>query len=159
MLYMTIIPSQSTETTEPTEKALFDAIFRNQRTVAVVGLSPQPDRASYGVAAALQKYGWRIVPINPNAAQILGEVCYPSLADAALQVNGIALVNVFRRSAEVLPIAQAAIAIGAKGLWLQQGVRHDEAAALARAAGLLVVQDRCLKVEYRQWLSTQPDST
>lgn len=153
---MTLFPSQSTE---PAEKAPFDAIFRNPRTVAVVGLSPQPDRASYGVAAALQSYGWRIVPINPNATHILGEVCYPSLAEAALQVPGIALVNVFRRSAEVLPIAQAAIAIGAKGLWLQLGVRHDEAAALARAAGLLVVQDLCLKVQYRQWLGTQPDTT
>ena len=124
-------------------------ILAQCRTIAVVGLSPKPWRDSYRIAAYMQRQGWRIVPINPNAGAILGEPAYPDLA-AAAQVQPIDLVNVFRNSADVPPVADQAIAIAARALWLQSGIRHDAAAAKARAAGLLVVQDSCLMVEHRR---------
>lgn len=134
------------------------AILAQCRTIAVVGLSPKPHRESYHVAQYLQTQGYRIVPINPVAAaqgvQILGQPCYASLSDAAqalaVQHLKIDLVDVFRNSADVPPIAEEAIAIGAQCLWLQQGICHDDAAARARAAGLQVVQDRCTLVEHQR---------
>ena len=135
---------------QPSEAEAMADILTHYRTVAVVGLSPKPHRDSYGVARYMQAQGWRIVPINPNAAEILGEKAYPTLEEAARH-EPIALVNVFRNSADVPPVVDAAIAIGAKALWLQLGVVHDAAAAKARAAGLVVVQDRCLKVEWARF--------
>lgn len=127
------------------------SILTHCRTVAVVGLSPKAHRDSYRVAQYMQSQGWRIVPVNPVAAAsqtpILGEKVYATLSEAA-QAGPIDLVNVFRNSEDVPPVAQEAIAIGARGLWLQLGVVHEAAAAQARAAGLWVVQDRCLKVEH-----------
>lgn len=123
------------------------SILRDCRTIAVVGLSPKTHRDSHHVAEYLQEQGYRIVPINPQATEILGERCWPSLTEAAQHLP-IDLVDVFRNSADVPPIAAEAIAIGAKALWLQLGVRHDEAAAVARAAGLQVVQERCTLVEH-----------
>lgn len=122
-------------------------ILRTCRTVAVVGLSPKPERASFDVARYMQAHGWRIIPINPNATEILGEKAYPSLLEAA-QHERIELVNVFRNSADVPPVAQDAITIGAQALWLQRGIENAQAAAAAQAAGLLVVQNRCLMVEH-----------
>lgn len=124
------------------------AILRDCRTVAVVGLSPKPHRDSYMVARYMQAHGWRIVPVNPVAGgEILGEKVYPSLTEAARHER-IELVNCFRNSADIPPIADEAIAIGAQALWLQLGVEHTEAAARARAAGLRVVQNRCLKIDH-----------
>lgn len=123
------------------------AILANCRTVAVVGLSPKPHRDSFEVARAMQAQGWRIIPVNPHASKVLGETAYPSLSAAAAHAR-IELVDVFRNSAEVLPLAREAVAIGAKALWLQLGVNNAEAAQLASAAGLWVVQNRCLKVEW-----------
>ena len=117
-------------------------------TIAVVGLSPKPHRDSYRVSQYMQARGYRIVPINPNATEVLGEKAYASLTEAAAHER-IDLVNCFRNSEDIPPIAAEAIAIGAKGLWLQIGVAHDTAAAQAQAAGLAVVQDRCLMVEHR----------
>jgi predicted CoA-binding protein len=117
-------------------------------TIAVVGLSPKPHRDSYRVSQYMQARGYRIVPINPNATEVLGEKAYASLTEAATHER-IDLVNCFRNSEDIPPIAAEAIAIGAKGLWLQIGVTHDTAAAQAQAAGLAVVQDRCLMVEHR----------
>lgn len=117
------------------------------RTVAVVGLSPKPHRDSHEVAQYMQSKGWRIIPINPNASEILGEKAYPSLT-AAAQAGPIDLVNVFRNSADVPPVVDEAIAIGAKAIWLQMGICHEAAAAKARAAGLPVVQNKCLMVEH-----------
>lgn len=127
-------------------------ILQHHRTVAVVGLSPKPHRDSYEVAEYMQRHGWRIIPVNPAAgvAQILGEKVYPSLIDAA-KVEQIDLVDVFRRSEDVPPVAEEAVAIGAKGLWLQLGIEHPAAAAQARAAGLRVVQNKCLLVEHRRF--------
>lgn len=122
-------------------------ILQHCRTVAVVGLSPKPHRDSFKVARYMQAQGWRVVPINPNAAQILGETVYPSLT-AAAQHHRIDLVNVFRNAEDAPPVAREAVAIGAKGLWLQLGIVQADAVAQVRAAGLWAVQDRCLMVEH-----------
>lgn len=132
----------------PDTIATMNDILTRYRTVAVVGLSPKPHRDSYEVAQYMQSHGWRIIPINPNASQILGETVYPSLQEAARH-HSIELVNVFRNSADVPPVVIDAIAVGAKAIWMQLGVVHEEAAQKARAAGLAVVQDKCLKVEFR----------
>ncbi len=127
-------------------------ILRHCRTVAVVGLSPKPHRASFEVAQYMQAQGWRLVPINPNAREVLGEKAYASLSEAA-QFERIDLVDVFRHSEDVPPVAEEAVAIGARALWLQLGIRHDAALARAQAAGLVAVQDRCLKVDHRRLLA------
>ncbi|HET7560480.1 MAG TPA: CoA-binding protein [Limnochordia bacterium] len=134
---------------EPTP-ADFDAIFAQTRTIAVVGLSPDPDRSSHGVASYLQQAGYRIIPVNPNARAVLGERAYPDLRSVPEPVD---LVDVFRRSEFVPEIAEETVAISAKALWLQLGVVHEPAARRARAAGLTVVMDRCLAVEHRFWLA------
>ena len=129
-------------------------ILTTMRSVAVVGLSPKPHRDSYGVARYMQAAGWKVIPINPNAAEILGERAYPTLA-AAAQDHAIELVDVFRNSNDVPPVVDEAIAVGAKAVWLQLGVVNDAAAERARAAGLAVVQDRCLKVDHARQASTE----
>lgn len=128
------------------EQAIREIISRC-RTVAVVGLSPKPHRESYGVARYMQSRGWRMIPVNPNARDVLGEKAYATLADAAAHEK-IDLVNVFRNSEDVPPVVEEAIALGLPALWLQLGIRHDDAIAKAQAAGLLAVQDKCLKVEH-----------
>lgn len=120
------------------------------RTVAVVGLSPKTHRDSHIVARYMQAHGWRIVPVNPNAeGEILGEKVYPSLTEAARHER-IELVDCFRNSADIPPIVDEAIAIGAQAVWMQLGVDHAAAAEKARTAGLLVVQDRCLKIDHAE---------
>ncbi len=127
-------------------------ILAECKTLAVVGLSPQWHRPSYFAAKYMQAHGYRIVPVNPSATEILGERAYPSVTAAAeaLAREGrkIDMVDCFRKSADIPPIADEAIAIGARCLWLQLGVVNDEAAAKARAAGLDVVMDRCVKIEH-----------
>ncbi|MBC7620225.1 MAG: CoA-binding protein [Candidatus Saccharibacteria bacterium] len=129
-----------------------DQILRNKGLIAVVGLSPKPHRDSYRVSAYMQAQGWRIVPVNPVAAAsgtaILGETVFATLTDACA-AQKIDLVNVFRHSEDVPPIVDEAIRLGLAALWLQLGIRHDAAVAKARAAGMRVVQDRCLMVEHR----------
>jgi predicted CoA-binding protein len=125
-----------------------------RRTVAVVGLSAKPDRPSHEVAQYLQQHGFRIIPVNPTYAgtPILGEHCYASLTEAAtaLAPHGIHIdiVDCFRKSDAMLPIAIEAIAIGARCLWMQLGVLNEAAATKARDAGLQVVMDRCMKIEH-----------
>lgn len=134
-----------------TEIETIRQILTTCRTVAVVGLSPRPERASFEVARYMQTHGWRIIPVNPVAAAsgatILGETVYATLQEAS-QHASIDLVDVFRNSEDVPPVAQEAIAIGARALWLQLGIENAPAAAAAQAAGLWVVQNRCLKVEH-----------
>lgn len=129
-----------------------DQILRHSGTVAVVGLSPKAHRDSYRVSAYMQAQGWRVVPVNPVAAAsgtaILGETVYATLTEACA-AEKIDLVNVFRNSEDVPPIVEDAVRLKLPALWLQLGIRHDAAVALARAAGMLVVQDRCLMVEHR----------
>ncbi|MVO99276.1 CoA-binding protein [Paenibacillus lutrae] len=119
-------------------------ILANAGAIAVVGLSDNPDRVSHMVAAAMQARGYRIIPVNPNADRILGEKCYASLDDIPEEID---LVNVFRRSETVVPIAEDAVRKGAKVFWLQQGVYNEEAASICRQGGLEVIMDRCIKVE------------
>lgn len=119
-------------------------ILQASNTVAVVGLSDKPDRVSYMVAQAMQKKGYRIIPVNPAAETILGEKSYASLKDIPEPVD---IVNVFRRPEHTPPIAEEAVAIGAKTLWLQLGIANDETARIASEGGLQVIMDRCIKVE------------
>ncbi|MES3003397.1 MAG: CoA-binding protein [Pseudomonadota bacterium] len=122
------------------------------KTIAVVGLSPQWHRPSFFAAKYMQGHGYRIVPVNPTATEILGERCYPSVTEAARALaaagSRIDMVDCFRKSEDIPPIAQEAIDIGAKCLWMQIGVIHDASAEKARAAGLDVVMDRCVKIEH-----------
>jgi hypothetical protein len=140
-----------------TQQAAIDHILSHHRTVAVVGLSPKPHRASYEVSEYMQRNGWRIIPVNPLAKvpEILGEKVYATLSEAA-QHEQIDLVDVFRNSEDVPPVADEAIAIGAKGLWLQLGIANDPACAKAAAAGLQVVQNKCLLVEHRVQQRARP---
>ena len=127
-------------------------ILGTSRTIAVVGLSPQWHRPSFFAAKYMQGHGYRIVPINPTTTEILGERCYPDLTAAAealaAQGREIDLVDCFRKSEDIPPVADAAIAIGARCLWMQIGVINEAAVAKARAAGLAVVMDRCVKIEH-----------
>lgn len=134
-----------------TEPQVVAHILAHCRTVAVVGLSPKQHRESYEVAHYMQAHGWRIVPVNPVAAAsgepILGEKVYVTLTDAA-QHEVLDLVDVFRNSDDVPPVVEEAIALGLKAVWLQLGINHDEALTRARAAGMVAVQNRCLKVDH-----------
>ncbi|GIP14431.1 CoA-binding protein [Paenibacillus montaniterrae] len=120
------------------------ALLEKTEVIAVVGLSASRDRVSYMVSEAMKKKGYRIIPVNPNAAEILDETCYASLSDIPFPVD---LVNVFRRSEYTPEVAEEAVKIGAKALWLQLGIYSEEAAQIAEAGGLTVVMDRCIKVE------------
>ena len=120
-------------------------ILKSCRTIAVVGLSAEWHRPSYFAAKYMQQHGYRIVPVNPRYDSILGEPCFARLEDIPFAVD---MVDVFRKPAEVLPIAQSAVAIGAKCLWQQLGVMNEEADAAARAAGLDSVMNRCVKIEH-----------
>ncbi len=122
-------------------------LLRHSKIIAVVGLSSNPRRPSHQVAAYLQSTGYKIIPVNPNESEVLGQKAYPRLEDVPEPVD---IVDVFRRPGEVPAIADSAIAIHAKALWLQQGITNEQAAAKARAAGLLVVEDACLFVEHRK---------
>ena len=121
------------------------------KTIAVVGLSPKSHRDSYRVSKYMQSQGYRIVPVNPNASEVLGERAYATLSEAA-QHEQIDMVNCFRNAEDIPPIAQEAMNIGAKALWLQLGIAHADACAQDEKAGLTVVQDKCLMVEHAQWL-------
>lgn len=120
---------------------VIDRIFDSARTIAVVGLSPDRRRPSHGVARYLQRAGYRVIPVNPNVAEVLGERSYPSLRSVPTPID---VVDVFRRSAYVGPIVDDAIAIKARAIWLQDGVIDEAAAERARAAGLDVVMDDCM---------------
>lgn len=117
------------------------------KTIAVVGLSPQWHRPSFFAAKYMQSHGYRIVPVNPTADEILGERCYPSVTAAAQHVK-IDMVDCFRRSEDIPPVAEEAIAIGARCLWMQLGIVNEASAAKAEAAGLDVVMNRCVKIEH-----------
>ena len=122
-------------------------ILRSVKTIAVVGLSSKRMRPSYGVSEYMQRAGYRIIPVNPAETEVLGEKAYPDLDSIPVPVD---LVNIFRRSELVPPVVDAAIRIGAKAIWMQEDVVHEEAAEKARAAGLMVVMDRCVLKEHRK---------
>ena len=120
-------------------------ILKTSRTVAVVGLSAEWHRPSFFVAKYLQQHGYRVIPVNPRYDSILGERCYARLEDITERID---MVEVFRKPADVLPIARSAVALGAKSLWQQLGVANLEADAMAQAAGLDSVMNRCVKIEH-----------
>lgn len=120
-------------------------ILSENRVLAVVGLSADWVRPSYFAAKYMLEHGYRVIPVNPNYAEILGQKCYKSLRDIEQKVD---IVDVFRQTADVGPVAEEAIAIGAKVLWQQLGVKNEAAAARARAAGLEAIMDRCVKIEH-----------
>ena len=120
-------------------------ILKDSHTIAVVGLSADWFRPSYFAAKYMQEHGYKVIPVNPKYTEILGERCYPDLKSIPDKVD---IVDVFRKSADCAPIAQEAVAIGAKALWLQIGVINEEASQIAETAGLEVVMDRCVKIEY-----------
>jgi predicted CoA-binding protein len=122
-------------------------ILNSSKTIAVVGLSPRRERPSFTVANYLKEQGFRIIPVNPTATEILGERSYPDLSSIPERVD---VVDIFRRSEEVLPIVEEAIKIGAKFVWMQEGVVNEEAASRARDAGLLVIMDKCMLKEHRR---------
>ena len=120
-------------------------ILRRPKTIAMVGLSANWYRPSYFAAKYLQEHGYRVIPVNPAYEEVLGEKCYPGLKDIPEKID---VVDCFRKSEDIEPIAKEAIEIGAQVLWMQIGVMNEEAAEMARAAGLEVVQDRCMKIEH-----------
>ena len=122
-------------------------ILNSSRVVAVVGLSAKPDRPSFMVASYLKENGYKIIPVNPGVREVLGEPSYPDLSSIPEPVD---VVDIFRRSEEVPAIVDEAIKIGAKAVWMQEGVINEEAAARARKAGLLVVMDRCMLKEHQR---------
>ena len=127
-------------------------LLRETKTIAVVGLSPNSSRPSHRVASYLQDQGYRIVPVNPNCREVLRETAFPSLLQVPKEIT-IDLVNIFRRPEAVLPIVEEAIQIGARGIWMQEGVIHSMAAQMAERAGLWVVMDRCLMIDHRYYVS------
>jgi predicted CoA-binding protein len=132
------------------EKAATDPILeilKKYKTIAVVGLSSNPSRPSFGVSEYMQGARYRIIPVNPNETEVLGEKSYAQLEDVPEKIE---IVDVFRRSENVPPVVESAIRVGAKVVWMQLGVQNAEAAERARAAGLVVVEDACILVEHKR---------
>lgn len=123
-------------------------ILLDTKTIAVVGISSRPDRPAHDVPKYLQEHGYRIIPVNPNATEILGEKVYPELGAIPKEIP-IDTVQIFLHSEDVPPVVEAAIQIGAKVVWMQEGVHNDAAAKRAEEAGLKVVQDRCMRAAHR----------
>jgi predicted CoA-binding protein len=130
------------------EPQTINEILDKAKTIAVIGLSDKPGRASFGVSNYMQRHGYRILPVNPQAVEILGESCYPTLDDAYEAIGKIDLVNVFRAPEFIPEIVKDVIRLRIPHLWLQEGVIHDEAAGWAEAAGIKVVMDRCIYKEH-----------
>lgn len=121
------------------------ALLQRIKTIAVVGLSPKADRPSYGVARALQGFGYRIVPVRPATAEVLGEKAYPRLADVPERID---LVDAFRAAEHIDALVDECIALGVPAIWIQEGIVNDSAAQRAREAGMMVVMDRCIYKDY-----------
>ncbi|MDH3327641.1 MAG: CoA-binding protein [Desulfobulbaceae bacterium] len=125
------------------------SILSENTIIAVVGLSPKPTRPSHQVARYMQQAGYRIIPVNPGQSEILGQQCYPDLTAIAHKVD---IVNIFRRSDQVEPVVRDAIAIGAKVIWMQQGIINEQAAQLAEANGLIVIMNRCISIDHQSFI-------
>jgi predicted CoA-binding protein len=130
----------------PANEEIRDLLART-RTIAVVGLSPRTERPSHRIARRLQSWGYRVVPVRPVVSEVLGEKAYPRLADVPDRID---LVDVFRAAEQVGPIVEQCIALGLPAIWIQEGIVNEPAAECARAAGMIVVMDRCISVEYRR---------
>jgi predicted CoA-binding protein len=121
------------------------ALLTSAQTIAMIGASSNPEKASHGIMQKLQRAGYHVVPVNPRETEVLGEKAYASLSDIPEKVD---IVDVFRRAEDTPPIADEAVKIGAKALWLQTGISNDDAAARAKAGGLIVVMDACIGVTH-----------
>jgi len=132
----------------PTDDEIRD-LFNSAKTIAVVGLSSKRNRPSFGVARFLQSAGYRIIPVNPNETEVHGEKAYAGLDEIPKDIR-VDIVDIFRRSEEVPEVVEAAIRIGARAVWMQEGVVHEAAAARARKAGLFVIMDHCILKEHRR---------
>ena len=130
----------------PSADPIFD-ILTKYKTIAVVGLSSNPTRPSYAVTEYMQSSGYHIIPVNPNETDVLGE---PSYADLEEVPQKIEIVNIFRRAEDIPPVIEAAIRVGAKVIWMQQGIANEPAAAKAQAAGLTVIMDACIFIEHKR---------
>jgi predicted CoA-binding protein len=131
-----------------------DRVLTQYRTVAIVGASADPQRPSYRVADFLKKEGYRIIPVTPKGGEILGEKVYPDLSSIPVPVE---VVDIFRRTEEIPPVVEEAIAIGAKAVWMQEGLINEGAAEKARKAGLLVVMDHCMRKELLKKLGRESE--
>ena len=142
------------ETLQDNVSADIEKILTSYRTVAIVGASPKPERPSYRVADFLKKEGFLVIPVTPNTDKVVGEKAYPDLASIPVPVE---VVDIFRRAEDVTPIVEEAIAVGAKVVWMQEGIINEEAAASARKAGLTVVMDHCMKKELLRKLGREAE--
>lgn len=133
------------------EQQTIEKILRTAKTIATVGFSDDPEKPSHRVPAYLQSQGYRVIPVNPRLEAGLGEKAYASLAEVPEEID---VVQIFRRSDQVGPVVDEAIAVGAKAVWMQIGIADEEAAARARAAGLDVVMNQCMKVQHTRWSAT-----
>ena len=133
------------------DEKMMKEILLSTKTIASVGLSSNPLKASYGVVAYLQTRGYRIIPVNPTATEILGEKAYPDLSAIPEKVD---VVQVFRRPEDVPPVVEGAIKIGAKVVWMQEGISNEEAAQAAHEAGLQVVMDACMRATHQQLIGS-----
>ena len=140
------VPEESTFATSGGGDSIAE-ILKTCKTIAVVGLSSNPMRPSHEVSEYMQRAGYRIIPVNPNETQVLGEKSYARLEDVSENVD---IVNVFRRTEEVPPVVESAIRVGAKVVWMQLGIENEGAAEKAKAAGLAVVEDACILIEHRR---------
>ncbi len=120
-------------------------ILSESKTVAIVGISDKPDRPSHKVAKYLKEHGYKIIPVNPRLKEVLGEKCYANLTEIEVRVD---VVDIFRKPEDINPIVDSAISIGAKTIWMQEGITNDEASDKAEAAGLMVVMNRCMLKEH-----------
>jgi predicted CoA-binding protein len=137
-----VLPDGAKSTADPITE-----ILKRYKTIAVVGLSSNPMRPSFGVTEYMQGAGYRIIPVNPNESEVLGEKSYARLEDVPEKIE---IVDIFRRHEEVASAVESAIRVGAKVVWMQQGIENEEAAEKARNAGLVVVEDACILVEHRK---------
>jgi hypothetical protein len=131
------------------QAATIRKVLRDSKTIAVVGLSPKPNRPSHQVASYLMEVGYTIIPVNPGQDTILGLTCYPNLRAIPTPVD---MVDIFRRQKAVLPIVEDAISIGTQFIWMQEGIVNEEAAAKAESAGLTVIMNRCTKIDHMNLL-------
>ncbi|MDT8318218.1 MAG: CoA-binding protein [bacterium] len=127
-------------------KTVIEKIFAQSRTIAVVGISDKVERPSYRVAKYLKEHGYRIIPVNPRIKEALGEKCYSDLDSVPDRID---VVDIFRRAEDVLPIVKSAISLGAKTIWMQEGVVNEEATRIAESAGLDIIMDRCMLKEHK----------
>ena len=128
--------------TNPSDKEIVE-LLSNTKTIAMIGASSNPEKTSHGIMNKLQSIGYRVIPVNPNETEILGEKCYASLLDIPIQID---IVDVFRKAETTVPIAEEAVKIKAKALWLQSGIINEETATIAKQGGLWMIMDECIAV-------------